>query len=88
MINAYYFNLFFTEKEKNIINPFLWKYYPDQINEESILKLNNYYENIILSNLIIIKSLSKFSAVSHIKFNLYDSYQVEIYHILVKFFSN
>ena len=33
LINAYYFNLFFTEKEKNIINPLLWKYYPDQINE-------------------------------------------------------
>ena len=75
-LNVYEINNYF-DKECN----------PYKINEESILKLNNYYENIILSNLIIIKSLSKFSAVSHIKFNLYDSYQVEIYHILVKFFS-
>ena len=60
---------------------------PYKIKEEKIVKLYKFYEDIILSNLIIINNLSQLTRVSNIKFILYDSYQIEMYHILVKNFS-
>ena len=75
-LNIYEINNYFN-KETN----------PYKIKEKRILKLSKFYENVILSNLIIIKNLSKFKEVSTIKYILYDSYQIEIYQTMIKYFS-
>ena len=75
-LNIYEINNYFN-KETN----------PYKIKEKRILKLSKFYENVILSNLIIIKNLPKFKEVSTIKYILYDSYQIEIYQTMIKYFS-
>ena len=61
------------------INPYL-------INEEKILNLGNDYKDIFLCNLILIKSLSKFSYLSKLDLKIYDSYQIELHNILTNIF--
>ena len=75
-LNIYEINNYFN-KESN----------PYKIKENRVLKLSKFYENVFLSNLIIIKNISKFSNLSNIKYILYDSYQIEFYQLMSKYFS-
>ena len=75
-LNIYEINNYFN-KESN----------PYKIKENRVLKLSKFYENVFLSNLIIIKNLSKFSNLSNVKYILYDSYQIEFYQLMFKYFS-
>ena len=75
-LNIYEINNYFN-KESN----------PYKIKENRVLKLSKFYENVFLSNLIIIKNISKFSNLSNIKYILYDSYQIEFYQLMFKYFS-
>ena len=59
----------------NNINPYL-------INENHILNLGYYYKDIVICNLILIKSLPKFSFLSNLTLKMYDSYQIELHNIL------
>ena len=61
------------------INPYL-------INEEQILKLGNYYRDIFICNLLLIKSLQNFS-LPNLKIIMYDSYQLELHNILSVIFT-
>ena len=60
---------------------------PYKIKENRIIKLSKYVENIFLANLIIINNLKKFTEVTTIKYILYDSYQIELYQLMINFFS-
>jgi len=75
-LNIYEINNYFN-KECN----------PYKIKENRVLKLSKFYENVFLCNLIIIKNISKFSQLSNIKYILYDSYQIEFYQLMFKYFS-
>ena len=75
-LNIYEINNYFN-KESN----------PYKIKEKRLLKLSKLYEKVVLCNLVIIKNLVKFKELSTIKFILYDSYQIELYNIIVKYFS-
>ena len=63
------------------INPYL-------INEEHILYLGNYYKDIIICNLILIKSLPNFTYLSNINIKMYDSYQLELHNVLTNILVN
>ena len=63
------------------INPYL-------INEEHILYLGNYYKDIIICNLILIKSLQNFTYLSNINIKMYDSYQLELHNVLTNILVN
>ena len=60
---------------KSNMNPYL-------INENQILELGNYYKDIFISNLILIKNLPHFSFLANLKFQMHDSYQIELHNIL------
>ena len=62
------------------INPYL-------INEQQILNLANYYTDIFIGNLILIKSLPNFS-LTNLNLIMYDSYQIELHNILTILLSN
>ena len=59
----------------NNINPYL-------INENHILNIGYYFKDIVICNLILIKSLPKFSFLSNLTLKMYDSYQIELHYIL------
>ena len=60
---------------KSNINPYL-------INEDHILDLGNYYKDIFISNLVLIKNLPHFSFLSNLKLEMHDSYQIELHNVL------
>ena len=64
----------------NNANPYL-------INEENILMNGEEYKDIILCNLILIKTLQKFNYIP-MNFIMYDSYQIELHNILTNVFNN
>ena len=62
----------------SIGNPYL-------INEDKILSLGDFYKDIIICNLILIKTLPKYSSLTSLNFEMYDSYQIELHSILTFF---
>ena len=76
-LNVYEINNYFN-KESN----------PYNINGNMINKIFKSCEKIFMSNLIILKDLSKFKNVNTIKYILYDSYYLEFYQIISKLLKN
>ena len=72
-LNIYEINQYF-DKEANTY----------KIKEEEILKFGGYYERLFLANLILIKKITNLSRIS---FTMFDSYQLEIHHIMSVYFS-
>ena len=97
---VFFFSLFYKSIFKsaptaiidlNIIpidNYFINNNNPYLINEEQILNLADYYKDIIICNLIFIKSLSKCSHITNLNFIMYDSYQIELHNILTNTLNN
>ena len=72
-LNIYEINRYFSKE----INPY-------SIKENEILKFGNFYKNIILGNLILMKNLTK---VRKISLKMYESYQIELNFIMNQYFS-
>ena len=72
-LNIYEINQYF-DKEANTY----------KIKEAEILKFGDFYERMILANLILIKKITNLSRIS---FTMFDSYQLEIHHIMSMYFS-
>ena len=91
---VFFFSLFFKSLFKSITtanidlnippidNFFINNSNPYLINEEQILKLGDYYRDIIVCNLILIKTLPRFECLNSLNFQMYDSYQLELHNIL------
>ena len=58
---------------------------PYKIKKDEIIKFGNYYQNIILGNLILMKYLTYTNRIS---FKMFDSYQIEMHELMNKYFSN
>ena len=58
---------------------------PYLINEDKILSLGDFYKDIAICNLILIKALPSFSYLTSLTFEMYDSYQIELHSILTFF---
>ena len=69
-----------------IDNYFINNCNPYFINEEKILYLADYYRDIFICNLILIKSLPELTYISSLNFEMYDSYQIELHYILSTLF--
>ena len=95
-----FFSLFFKSIFKSanyaIIDlniPPIDKYFLDNsnpylINFDKILSLGDNYKDIVISNLLIIKSLLKFHSLTSLSFKMYDSYQIELHSILTLLLDN
>ena len=59
---------------------------PYLINEEQIISKGKDYKDIIICNLILIKTLQKFQHSTNIIFKMFDSYQIELHSILTNIF--
>ena len=55
---------------------------PYLIKEEQIIKIGDYYRDIIICNLILIKTLPTFNHLTNLNIKMYDSYQLELHNIL------
>ena len=90
LLFSLFFNAFFKKINRCIIdlnippidNYFISNINPYLINQEQILNIGNYYKDIILCNLIIIKALTKFPFLTNYEIKMYDSYQIELHNIL------
>ena len=71
-----------------IDNYFIKNSNPYLINEEQILYLADYYRDIIICNLILIKSLKHLVSLNNLTFEMYDSYQLELHSILTFLLDN
>ena len=71
-----------------IDNYFIQNNNPYLINEEEILNLGNYYKDIIICNLVLIKALRDFSYLGSLNLEMYDSYQIELHSVLTKALDN
>ena len=72
-LNIYEINRYF-DKEINLY----------KIKEDEILKYGEKFNNIFLGNLILMKKMTN---ISYVSFIMYDSYQLELYQLMKKFFS-
>ena len=72
-LNIYEINRYFNKE----INPY-------SITEKEIGKFGNFYKNIILGNLILMKNLTK---VRKISLKMFESYQIELNIIMNQYFS-
>ena len=91
---VFFFTLFFKSIFKSITTAYINlnispidDYYiknpnPYLIKEEQIIKIGDYYRDIILCNLILIKTLPTFTNLTNLNFQMYDSYQLELHNIL------
>ena len=61
---------------------------PYLVNEEQILLNGKKYKDIIIGNLILIKTLQKFKFLTNLNFKMYDSYQLELHNTLSILFEN
>ena len=72
-LNIHEINTYFNKE----INPY-------KIKKEEIEKFGNYYQNIILGNLILMKYLTYTNRMS---FKMFDSYLIEMHELMLKYFS-
>ena len=91
---VFFFSLFYKSIFKSITsaiidlnippidNYFINNSNPYLINEEKILYLADYYKDIFICNLILVKSLPELICISSLHFEMYDSYQLELHKIL------
>ena len=94
---VFFFSLFFKTIFKSansaiidlnippIDNYFTNKGNPYLINEDKILSLGDFYKDIAICNLILVKALPSFSYLTSLTFKMYDSYQIELHSILTFF---
>ena len=97
---VFFFSLFFRTIFKSINsvtidlnippidNYFINNSNPYLINEEKILNLGDEYKDIIINNLILIKTLPKFTYLTSLNIEMYDSYQIELHNILTFLLDN
>ena len=71
-----------------IDNYFIKNSNPYLINEEKIINLSDYYKDIIVCNLILIKSLKKLDNIKNLRFEMHDSYQLELHNVLTILLDN
>ena len=69
-------------------NYFIKNSNPYLINEEKIINLSDYYKDIIVCNLILIKSLKKLDNIKNLRFEMHDSYQLELHNVLTILLDN
>ena len=84
---AFFGNLLYVSIDLNIyeINQYFHKEANTyKIKEGEILKFGGYYEKMFLANLILIKQITNLARIS---FTMFDSYQLEIHHIMSAYFS-
>ena len=90
LLFSLFFNAFFKKINRCIIdlnippidNYFISNINPYLINKTQILNIGNYYKDIILCNLILIKALTKFTFLANYEIKMHDSYQIELHNIL------
>ena len=95
-----FFTIFFKALFKSIstaiidLNVFPIDFYymkncdPYSINEKQIIGIGDRYKDIIICNLILIKSLTTCSYLMSLNFKMYDSYQMELHNILSDLLDN
>ena len=59
---------------------------PYLVNEEQVLMKGRIYKDIIICNLILMKSLQKIKFLENLNFKMYDSYQLELHNTLTIIF--
>ena len=95
---VFFFGLFYKAFFKNItsinynlnifpIDNYFRNNNPYLVNEEQILLKGKEYKDIIICNLILIKTLQKFQYSTNVNFRMYDSYQLELHNVLTEIFN-
>ena len=86
---TFFINLLILNIDLNIyeINKFFNKdLIPYKMNIKRIVKLGNYYKNIFLGNLLLIKVMNKYEKLCKVSFKMYDSYQLELHNLMSNYF--
>ena len=91
---VFFFSIFYKSLFKSVLSgnidlniPPIDKYFvvnnnPYLVNENEILKMGDYYKDIILCNLILIKAFPSFNLMTNLSCKFYDSYQLELHKVL------